>query len=55
MTALWAARDLAGVTVAASADAHLSIAKSAHLLGLEFIAVPVDARAALAVDALPRI
>ena len=55
LTALWAARDLAGVTtVAASADAHLSIAKSAHLLGLEFIAVPVDARAALAVDALPQ-
>jgi L-2,4-diaminobutyrate decarboxylase len=54
LTALWAARDLAGVTEVVAADtAHLSVAKSAHLLGLRFRAVPTDARGALRADALP--
>lgn len=41
LTALWAARDLTGATcVVASETAHLSIAKSAHLLGMRFVPVP---------------
>lgn len=43
LTALWAARELRGITeVVASADAHLSVAKSANILGLKYRAVPVD-------------
>lgn len=44
LTALWSARECAGVTeVMASDGAHLSIAKAAHILGLKYISVPVDA------------
>merc|ERR1712137_401736 len=40
MTALWAAREIRGVRrVVASDNAHLSVAKSAHVLGLEFVSV----------------
>ena len=42
LTALWCARESGAVRVVGSVDAHLSIAKSAHLLGLPFYAVPVD-------------
>lgn len=53
LTALWAARDLKGITsVVASEAAHLSIAKSAHLLGLRHIAVPIDRAGRLDASAL---
>jgi L-2,4-diaminobutyrate decarboxylase len=43
LTALWVAREVAGVrTVVASEAAHLSIEKAAHLLGLAFRQVPTD-------------
>jgi glutamate/tyrosine decarboxylase-like PLP-dependent enzyme len=43
LTALWAARDLAGVdTIVASVDAHVSVRKAAHILGLRFCPVSVD-------------
>ena len=54
LTALWAAREVAGVKrVVASSAAHLSIAKAANLLGLKLEMVPVDAEQRLRVDALP--
>src|SRR5690606_13142180 len=54
LTALWAARACAGVReVVASASAHLSIGKAAHLLGLGFRQLPVDRSGALLRDALP--
>ena len=43
LTGLWAAREVARVKlVLASAAAHLSIRKAAHILGLRFEALPVD-------------
>jgi L-2,4-diaminobutyrate decarboxylase len=55
LTALWAARECSGVEeVIASASAHVSIAKAAHILGLRFIQLQVDRVGALARDALPR-
>jgi len=40
LTALWAARDLRGIKrVVASTSAHVSIAKAAHILGLELIQI----------------
>jgi L-2,4-diaminobutyrate decarboxylase len=43
LTAVWAARDVAGVnTVVASQAAHLSIEKACRLLRLELVKVPVD-------------
>jgi L-2,4-diaminobutyrate decarboxylase len=55
LTALWAARECAGVTeVVASDSAHLSIKKSAHILGLRFTMIPTDERGVLRVDALPK-
>jgi len=54
LTALWAARECAGVdTVIASEGAHLSIRKAAHLLGLRYGALPIDHGGALVVEALP--
>ncbi len=54
LTALWAARERAGVRrVVASDAAHLSVRKSAHLLGLAFEAVPVDPAGRLDPAALP--
>jgi L-2,4-diaminobutyrate decarboxylase len=53
LTALWAARELAGVTdVVAGAGAHLSIAKSAHLLGLRYCVAPSDTSGALKAEAV---
>lgn len=55
LTALWAARECAGVTqVVASDSAHLSIKKSAHILGLSLTLVPTDAQGMLRADALPK-
>lgn len=55
LTALWAARECAGVTeVVASDSAHLSIKKSAHILGLRFTMIPTDERGVLRVEALPK-
>ncbi len=43
LTALWAARDIAKVkTVITSEAAHISVAKSAHILGLACKTVPTD-------------
>ena len=45
LTALWAARDVSGVRrVACSDRAHNSIRKAADMLGLEYAAIPSDAR-----------
>ena len=55
LTALWAARDLGGVRkVIASDAAHLSVAKSAHILGLDYQAVQTDATGRLDPAALPQ-
>jgi L-2,4-diaminobutyrate decarboxylase len=52
LTALWAARECAGVTeVVASDNAHLSIPKAAHLLGLKFRAIAADPHGGLRADA----
>ena len=54
LTALWAARDLCGVTrVVASAAAHISIDKAARILGLELIKIPCTAAGALDRSLLP--
>lgn len=54
LTALWAARECAGVEeVVASDRAHVSIAKAAHLLGLRYHALPSDYLGARAADSLP--
>lgn len=54
LTALWAAREIRGVRrVLASGEAHLSIAKAAHLLALELVALPVDRDGRLEAAALP--
>lgn len=54
LTALWAARDIAGVRrVLAGQSAHISMPKAAHLLGLEFMALPTGPDGALDPSALP--
>lgn len=54
LTALWAARDVAGARrVIASENAHLSVRKAAHLLGLRYDAVAVDAHGRLDRHTLP--
>lgn len=42
LAALWCAREHGATRVIASADAHLSVPKAAHILGLPFAAVQVD-------------
>ena len=42
LTALWRAREAGAQCVIASADAHISVAKAAHILGMPFRAVAVD-------------
>ena len=54
LTALWSARECAGITeVIASEGAHLSIAKAAHILGLNFRSVPIDANGSMDAAQLP--
>jgi L-2,4-diaminobutyrate decarboxylase len=54
LTALWAARECAGIdTVLASDAAHLSVRKAAHILGLRFAALPSNEHGALMPQALP--
>ena len=54
LTALWAARECAGIReIVASEAAHLSIKKAAHILGLTFRSVRVDSTGALCSDDLP--
>lgn len=51
LTALWAARDVAGVRrIVTSEDAHLSILKAGRILGLAVERLPVDASRALRAD-----
>ena len=42
LTALWCAREAGAKRVIASSDAHISIAKSAHILGMPYVSVSVD-------------
>jgi L-2,4-diaminobutyrate decarboxylase len=54
LTALWAARECAGITeVVASDGAHLSVAKAAHILGLKHLSVPVAANGSMDAAQLP--
>ncbi|PTU00410.1 aspartate aminotransferase family protein [Pseudomonas sp. HMWF031] len=54
LTALWSARECAGVKeVIASDGAHLSIAKAAHILGLKYLSVPIDANGSMDAAQLP--
>ena len=54
LTALWAARERVGIRrVVASASAHISIAKSANLLGLELYEIPSSQAGVIDIDALP--
>ena len=54
LTALWSARECAGITeVITSEGAHLSIAKAAHILGLNFRSVPIDANGSMDAAQLP--
>ncbi len=54
LTALWAARELRSIRrVVASKAAHLSVAKSAHILGLEFLDVDVNKLGQIDLRALP--
>jgi L-2,4-diaminobutyrate decarboxylase len=53
LTALWAARSLREITcVVASSAAHVSVAKAANMLGLEYRAVPTDPQGRLDPDHL---
>jgi L-2,4-diaminobutyrate decarboxylase len=54
LTALWAARECAGITeVIAAGGAHVSIPKAAHLLGLKYRMVPSGPDGALLPERLP--
>lgn len=54
LTALWAAREVKGVRrVVASAAAHFSIEKAAHILGLQYKSVPTDDQGRLLRSELP--
>jgi L-2,4-diaminobutyrate decarboxylase len=54
LTALWSARECAGVEeVVTSDNAHLSIAKAAHLLGLRYRSLPSNPMGALLPKGLP--
>lgn len=53
LTALWAARELTSIrTVVASDAAHLSVAKAAHLLGLDFHALETDDEGRMTAEAI---
>ena len=54
LTALWVARDLKGVKkIVASEEAHISMKKSANILGLEFETVPCNHDSSINIDLLP--
>ncbi|MEO0427876.1 MAG: pyridoxal-dependent decarboxylase [Pseudomonadota bacterium] len=53
LTALWAAREHGARRVVASVEAHLSVAKAAHILGMTYEPVAVDAVGRLDAGALP--
>lgn len=54
LTALWAARDLKGINqVVASGDAHLSVAKAAHILGVNYVSIPTNTSGQIDIDQLP--
>ena len=54
MTALWAARELRGITtVVASEKSHLSMRKAADILGLKYVAVPTDDTHVMQTNELP--
>jgi glutamate/tyrosine decarboxylase-like PLP-dependent enzyme len=56
LTALWAARDGGGVKkIVASEVAHISIEKSARILGLPLVKVPIDPQGQLAPQHLPNL
>ena len=50
LTALWCAREHGARRVAGSVDAHLSVPKAAHVLGLDWTPLPVDDAGRLRVD-----
>ncbi len=53
LTALWAARDGAGASrIVTSEAAHVSIAKSARLLGMPLFTLPTDSQDRISLDAL---
>jgi L-2,4-diaminobutyrate decarboxylase len=55
LTALWAARETKAIErVVTSKAAHLSVAKSAHILGLDFLEVDVNRPGQLDYNSLPR-
>lgn len=53
LAALWCAREHGARQVVASADAHISVPKAAHILGMPFAAVPVDRSGRLDPERLP--
>ena len=55
LEALWCAREHGATRVVASVDAHVSILKSARILGLPLVTVPVDADGGMDADALPEL
>lgn len=50
LTALWCAREVGATRVLASADAHISVAKSAHILAMPLVSLPVDAAGRMQVE-----
>jgi L-2,4-diaminobutyrate decarboxylase len=56
LTALWAARQLKQVTrIAASEKSHLSIRKSAEILGLKYIVLPTNSRHEIDISGLTQL
>ena len=54
LTALWVARDLKGIDkIIASEEAHISMKKSANILGLDFEKVPCNKDGSLNIQLLP--
>lgn len=51
LAGLWCAREHGARRVLASADAHVSVAKAAHLLAMDFEALPVDGSGRMRVPA----
>ena len=55
LAALWCAREHGATQVVASSDAHISVPKSASILGLPFKAVRLDEEGRIDEDSLPRL